>query len=457
MTNRILVVDDERSLCELVDTALKLRGYTTTLATSAADALHELSSSEFDVVLTDVRMPGTTGLELCERIVALRPGLPVVVMTAFGNLDTAVAAIRAGAFDFITKPFEVDLLNIVIDRAARHRQLSQQLQRLERQLENTSRFGDRLLGASSAMQHVFDRLAKVAATDASILITGESGTGKELAARVIHDHSLRTGRPFVAVNCAALPEPLLESELFGHARGAYTDAKDARKGLFLEADEGTLFLDEIGEMPPTMQVKLLRTLEESKVRPVGSDKEVSFNVRLITATNRDLESAIEQQRFRDDLFYRINVIQLELPPLRSRGTDVLLLAHDFVDRFAQRNHKPVTGLSEPAAEKLLAYSWPGNVRELRNVIERAVALTSFDKITVEDLPEKIQDFRGSQLFVGGTDPAELLTMEEVEKRYLLHVVHAVNNNRTLAARILGFDRKTLYRKLKAYGLADDED
>jgi transcriptional regulator with PAS, ATPase and Fis domain len=255
----------------------------------------------------------------------------------------------------------------------------------------------------------------------------------------------------VAVNCAALPDTLLESELFGHAKGAFTDARSQRKGLFLQADEGTLFFDEIGEMPLTMQPKLLRALEESRLRPVGGDQEVSFDVRLVTATNRDLESAVEDGTFREDLFFRVNVIQLVIPPLRSRGTDTLLLAQNFVEKFAARSHKAVTGISEAVAERLLAYSWPGNVRELRNVMERAVALTRYDKLAVEDLPEKIRDYRGSQVFIGGEDPTDLVPVEEVERRYILHVLEASGGNKTLAARTLGLDRKTLYRKLRQYG------
>jgi DNA-binding NtrC family response regulator len=295
---------------------------------------------------------------------------------------------------------------------------------------------------------LYDQLARIADTETSILITGESGTGKELVARSLHSRSRRREMPFVPVNCAALPDALLESELFGHAKGAFTDARSDRKGLFAQAEGGTLFLDEIGEMPLTMQPKLLRALEESKVRPVGSDQEVPFDVRIVTATNRDLETAIEESRFREDLFFRINVIQLDMPPLRSRGTDVLLLAQHYLEAFATRAAKEVEGLSDAVAEKLINYSWPGNVRELRNVIERAVALTRYNKLAVEDLPEKIREYRSSQVFIGGEDPSELVPIEEVERRYIDHVLRAVDGNKTVAARILGLDRKTLYRKLQ---------
>jgi two-component system response regulator HydG len=451
---RILIVDDEKSMCELLETDLRLRGFEPVGRTSADEALRLIKEEDFDVLLTDLRMPGTSGTELCERVVANRPDVPVVVMTAFGSLETAVAAIRAGAYDFVTKPIEMDLLAITLDRAVKHRQLQDKVKILSEAVERGGRFQE-MIGDSPAIQRLYDQLAQLADTETSVLICGESGTGKELVARSIHRNSRRNNDPFVAVNCAALPETLLESELFGHAKGAFTDARADRKGLFLQADGGTLFLDEIGEMPPAMQPKLLRALEESKARPVGSDQEVGFDVRLITATNRDLQTQVEEGDFRDDLFFRINVIQVELPPLRARGTDVLLLARHFVEHFAARSAKEVIGISEPAAEKLLAYSWPGNVRELRNVVERAVALTRFEKIAVDDLPEKIRDYRSSQVFIGGDDPSELVPLEEVERRYILHVLGSVGGNKTLAARVLGLDRKTLYRKLQQYGAASE--
>ncbi|MBA2112960.1 sigma-54-dependent transcriptional regulator [Bremerella alba] len=455
MHGNILIVDDEQNMCELIHTDLKIRGFESTWFTSADEAFRALKENEFDVVLTDIRMPGTNGIQLCEQIAANRPDVPVIVMTAFGSLETAVAAIRAGAFDFVTKPMEMDLLAIALERAAKQRQLQQQVKMLGDAIHRARHFGD-LIGESLPMQKLFDQIAQIGPTSSSVLITGESGTGKEVVANLLHRQSQRANGPFVAVNCAALPEALLESELFGHAKGAFTDARAERKGLFLQAEGGTLLLDEIGEMPPSMQVKLLRALEENRIRPVGGDQEVSFDVRVLAATNRDLESAVEDRQFRDDLYYRINVIQLELPPLRSRGTDILLLARYFVEKYAARAEKAVAGISDQACNKLLAYSWPGNVRELRNIIERAVALTRYEMIAVEDLPDKVQDYRGSQVFIGGEDPDDLVSMEEVERRYILHVLNTVKKNKTTAARILGLDRKTLYRKLKQYGLEDNE-
>ncbi len=453
MRGRILIVDDERSLCELIQTDLRLRGFTSRFCTSADEALQTLPQAEFDVVLTDVRMPGTSGLQLCQQVAANRPDLPVVVMTAFGSLETAVGAIRVGAYDFVTKPIELDLLALILDRAVRHRQLQEQIQLLRQAAEQRTGIAE-MIGDSPALQRLHDQLARIADSEASVLITGESGTGKELVARAIVRQSRRSSAAFVAVNCAALPETLLESELFGHTRGAFTDARTVRQGLLLQAQGGTLLLDEIGEMPLAMQAKLLRALEERRLRPVGGDREVPFDVRILSATNRDLEVAVEENRFREDLYFRINVIQVDVPPLRTRGTDVLRLAEHFLQQFAQRAGKNVTGLADPAAARLLAYSWPGNVRELRNVIERAVALTHYDKIVVEDLPDKVRDFQTSRLVIGSDDPTELVCLEEVERRYILHVLNASGGNKTTAARILGLDRKTLYRKLKQYGIEE---
>jgi len=450
---RILIVDDEKSMCQLLEADLRLRDFETTWFTSPEDAFEALKNAEFDVVLTDYKMPGMSGTELCERIVANRPDVPVIVMTAFGSMETAIEAMGAGAYYFVNKPVEMDMLALTLDRAVRQRELQEKVKILSQAVEQSKRFGD-LLGSSQPMRQLYEQLSRIAETDASILVTGQSGTGKELVARAIHDRSRRRDCPFVAINCAALPETLLESELFGHAKGAFTDARADRRGLFLQAEKGSLFLDEIGDFPMAVQAKMLRALEGRTVRPVGGDEEVPFDVRLITATNRDLESAVEEGRFREDLYFRINVIQVDMPPLQTRGSDILLLAQHFVERFASSAGKAVAGLSDAVAEKLLAYSWPGNVRELRNVMERAVALTRYDKIAVDDLPKKVREFKSSQVFIGGSDPAELVPLEEVEQRYILHVLKSVEGNKTLASRVLGLDRKTLYRKLQQYGTGE---
>ena len=451
MKGKVLIVDDDQAMCEMLDLDLRRRGYTTVWHTLAEEAFSDLKEADYDVLLADIRLPGMTGIELCERVVANRPDIPVIVMTAFGNLETAIAAIRAGAYDFVTKPVDLDILAVTLERAITHRTLQEKVKILSQAVDHTQRF-EELLGDSTSMQALFSQLARVSDTEISVLILGESGTGKELVARALHKQSRRDTAPFVPVNCSALPEALLESELFGHKRGAFTDAKSDHKGLFLEAEGGTLFLDEIGEIPLVLQPKLLRALEERHVRPVGGSAEVAFDVRIIAATNRDLESAVEEGRFREDLFYRINVIQIEVPPLRARGTDVLLLARHFIGHFSHRTSKQVVGLSDTAAQKLLAYSWPGNVRELRNTIERAMALTRFQKLAVEDLPKKIRAYRSDHILVSTHDPTELISMEEVERRYILHVLKAVGDNRTSATRILKLDRKTLYRKLQRYGV-----
>ena len=450
MRGTVLVVDDERAMCELVETTLEMRGLDVLWHQSADQALTELHQSNIDVVLTDVKMPGTSGLELCAEIRRLRPEIPVVVMTGFGSLETAVSALRAGAYDFVTKPIEMDLLVATIHRAVDFSRLKTRVRLLQDQIERPDSFGE-LIGQSPPMMALYEQLSRLADSESSILITGESGTGKEVVARAIHQHSPRANKHFVAVNCAALSENLLESELFGHAKGAFTDAKTQRTGLIAEADGGTLLLDEMGDMPMSLQVKLLRTLEEGCIRPVGSDKEIEVDVRVLTATHRDLESAVEEGRFREDLFYRINVIQVQLPPLRARGNDVLLIANHFAEVFAKKSKRQVLGITESAMEKLLAYSWPGNIRQLRNIIERAVALTRFDRISIEDLPEKIRDHKQVSVFIGGEDPTELVTIEELELRYINHVLETVKGNKTLAAQILGIDRKTLYRKLKQNG------
>jgi two-component system response regulator AtoC len=310
-----------------------------------------------------------------------------------------------------------------------------------------------MIGNSPEMRKIYQVIEQAAPTGASVLITGESGTGKELVAQTIHQLSPRSTFPFVAINCAAIPETMLESELFGHTKGAYTDARTSEPGLFVRANGGTLFLDEIGEMPLSMQVKLLRALQERKVRPVGGNQEVPFDARIVCATSRDLEADVGEGRFRGDLYYRINVIRIQLPPLKARGNDVLLIAQHFIERFAGQSNKPIIGLAAPAAERLLAYAWPGNVRELMNCMERAVALTHVDHITVDDLPEKIRSYRSSQFVLPTDNPTELRSMEEVEKQYVLNVMQALSGNKTLAAKILGFDRKTLYRKLESYGVS----
>ena len=452
---KVFIIDDEKEMVDLVQLGLKKRGFTVVPLMSGADALAAMTEHDVDVVVTDLNMKGMTGLELCQRIVADRPDIPVIVLTAFGSFETAVGAIRAGAYDFVTKPVEIEALAIAIRRAGEHRQLRGEVKRL-REVVASTRGRGALIGGSPAMQQIYQLIDQVSTTDATVLITGESGTGKEVVAREIHHRSRRKDGPFVTINCAAVPESLLESELFGHAKGAFTDAKHSRQGLFQQASGGTLFLDEVGEMALSSQPKLLRALQERRVRPVGGDTEVPVDVRLITATNRDLEEMVEDKRFREDLYYRINVIHVPLPPLRARGSDVMLLAQHILKHYAVALDKKVVGLSASSAERMLAYEWPGNVRELGNCIERAVALAKFEEIQVEDLPEKIraQPTRRSTA-MSGSDHPEMLTLEEVERRHVLRVLAACSGNRTDAAKVLDLDRKTLYRKLLRWGYSDE--
>ncbi|ACY14823.1 sigma-54-dependent transcriptional regulator [Haliangium ochraceum] len=453
MNASVLVVDDDRAMCELVQDALSRNGYEVTSQLDAESALFSVDTKDFDVVITDIKLQSANGLELCRRVNEKRPDVPVVVFTAFGSIDTAVGAIRAGAYDYITKPVDLESLALTVRRAIAHRRLQQEVKELRQRVSDTAQLDD-LVGASSSMKNVYRMIQQLGDSDASVLITGESGTGKELVARALHRTSTRKDGPFVAINCAAVPQTLLESELFGHSRGAFTDAKQARDGLFIQADNGTLFLDELGDMVLEMQSKLLRVLQERKVRPVGGVREIPFNTRIIAATNRDLESDVEANEFRQDLYYRINVVRIHVPPLRSRGNDILLLAQHFIEDIRKRTGKQVTGISSDAAKKLLAYNWPGNVRELQNCIERAVALTRFEHLVVDDLPDKIRLYQSTELVIRGDDPEEFPTLEELERRYIRRVLEATRGNKTQASRILGMNRRTLYRRIERLGLEE---
>ncbi|MGE0395787.1 MAG: sigma-54-dependent transcriptional regulator [Kofleriaceae bacterium] len=454
MTGHVLIVDDDQSLAETLTKAMTRRGFVVAWKTSAAEALALLDEQDFDVVVTDLHMEGMNGFAFCERVAANRPDVPVVMITAFGSLDSAIGAIRVDAYDFITKPFDVETLRLTLVRAVQHRRLREEVKRL-RQVVSEVRGLDQMIGSSAPLQKVKDLIDRVADADAALLITGESGTGKELVAHAVHRRGRSSTGPFVAINCAAIPEALIESELFGHVKGAFTDARAPRQGLFLKANGGTLFLDEIGEMPLAMQPKLLRALQERTVRPVGGDVEIPYEARIVTASNRDLETEVAEKRFREDLFYRINVLRIDVPSLRARGNDVLFLAQHFIKQYSQQTNKNVVGLSPPVAEKLLSYAWPGNVRELQNCIERAVAFTRFGELTVDDLPDKIRDYRSGELSIPGIVATEIMTMDEVERRYITRVLQQVDGNKTTAAELLGVDRRTLYRKLERWGAAQE--
>jgi DNA-binding NtrC family response regulator len=454
MSTQVLVIDDDQSMCELMAEVLASSGYSVEWRVRGDEGLELLRERDFDVVITDVNLETMNGLDLCRIVTENRPDTPVIVITAFGNMSSAIAAIRAGAYDFINKPVDMTALTQAIERAVQHRHLRERVRRLRGAAQVHQGISE-LTGASRAMLKVYDLIHRVADADTTVLLSGESGTGKELVARALHDHGSRSQMPFVAINCAAVPANLLESELFGHVKGAFTDARVTRQGLLEQATGGTLLLDEIGEMPLEMQPKLLRVLQEKMVRPVGGNIAVPVNARIIAATNRDLEIEVEEKRFREDLFYRLNVVQIHIPPLRMRGEDVLLLANHFVKKFVERTGKNVIGISGEAAKKLLEYDWPGNVRQLENSMERAVALTRTDHIQIEDLPERISRFESSASTLTEVNTQHVLSLDQIEKRHIQRALKNANGNKTQAAKALGVDRRTLYRKLERYEGVND--
>lgn len=443
---RLLCVDDDHDQCHLLAAALTRLGYGAEVATSPAEALERVATEVYDAIITDLSMSELDGIALCEQMLSTRPEVPIIVLTGHGSMEAVAGALRAGAFDFLIKPLDTKLLSISVARAIQHANLRAELRRLKQNAVSKPKSRE-LVGDSAAMRRVHELVARVAASDASVLIYGETGTGKELVARAIHDASARRAGPFVPLNCAAVQASLLESELFGHARGAFTDAKSERQGMFLEASGGTLFLDEIAELPLELQTKLLRVLQERKVRPVGANTEVPFDARILAATHRDLELEVKQQRFREDLYYRINVVSIDLPALRERSTDVLRLASHFLASACARSPKGVLQLSPQFAERLLAYDWPGNVRELENCIERAVALARFDHLTVEDLPDAIRNHRGVSFSLTADEADEVVTLAELSRRYAARAVALMSGNQTRAAQRLGIDRRTLARML----------
>jgi two-component system, NtrC family, response regulator HydG len=448
---RIAIVDDDETLCDLLMTSLQRQGFDPIAFGMPQDALAALATdTQIDAVITDVGMTEMSGFALCERIVSMRPGLPVLVLTGQRSMEAAVTSIRVGAYDFLTKPVDTKALALALTRAVQHRRLQAEVVRLRSAVAETKRPCN-VVGSSTCMKRVYELMERVAPSDASVLIFGETGTGKELIARAIHEGSERASKPFVAISCAAVPASLIESELFGHARGAFTDAKAERKGLFQQASGGTLFLDEIGELPLDMQPKLLRALQERKVRPVGSNTEIPFDARIVTASNRDLEAEVLHKRFREDLYYRINVVQIDLPPLRHRGPDALALAAHFLAGFSKRaGRETELTLSAGAAEKIIRYEWPGNVRELENSMERAVALARYGEITVDDLPDRIRAYRPNQFVIVADDASEVVSLDQLERRYIERVLKLVGDNKSRAAQILGVDRRTLYRKLERF-------
>ncbi|HKL81665.1 MAG TPA: sigma-54 dependent transcriptional regulator [Desulfobacter sp.] len=444
----VLVVDDDTAHATMLKTLMKGWGYIVQVAPDGDDGVDAVTSSPFGLVLMDMKMVKMSGMEALTQIHAFNPALPVIIMTAYSSVDTAVQALKIGAYDYLTKPLDFDKLKLTVDRVFERLHLKNENQDLKKQLE-THTFHHDILGKSPAMKALLDTIHIVAPTDANVLVTGESGTGKELVAAALHNNSMRRQYPYVRINCAAITETLLESELFGHERGAFTGADKKRKGKFLLADKGSILLDEIGEMSLAMQVKLLRVIQEKEIAPVGAEKTLAVDVRVIAATNRDLKAMSAKQTFREDLYYRLNVVHIDIPPLRRRPEDIPELAMHFLDEFARKNRRDIKGFSPNAMDTLIRYEWPGNVRELMNAMERGVVMARTDYLCRSDLsfilddePEQIRD---ADLNL------ENISLSKVEKRAILSTLAAAGGNKSEAARRLGITRKTLLKKLKKYG------
>ena len=442
----VLIVEDEELMRSILRQLLEEAGYDVFSADSAETAIEIFAANDIAVTLTDIKMAGRDGLALLDEIKAVDESAVVIIMTAYSSVDSAIAALRKGAYDYVTKPFVNDDLLKTIENAATQRQLFHENRLLKRELQKQYNFSE-IVGKSDKLQHVFDLVNKVAGTNANVLISGESGTGKELIARSVHFNSSRSEKPFLAVNCGALPESLLESELFGHTKGSFTGAFADKKGLFRSVAGGTLFLDEVGEMPQTLQVKLLRALQEHEVTPVGSSATQKFDARIIAATNRNLEFEVAEGRFREDLFYRLNVIEIVMPPLRERREDIPLLVKHFIAKASQTQHSQSKTVTKDAMKAIGSYDWTGNVRELENAVERAIILAG-DEIRLDDLPPKVRSNTAG--YETNDTNGFRQTLDDMEKRYILEILKAVDEDKTKAANILGIDLSTLYRKLKRY-------
>jgi two-component system NtrC family response regulator len=448
----VLIVDDEKNYLMVLSAFLSGEGYETLTADSAQQALEIVETTDLDLVLTDMKMPTIDGIELLKRIKQNVPDLPVVMMTAYGTVEKAVESIQLGAFNFILKPFQNETLKQIVDKAVLTYRVLKENRRLVQALEDRYGF-DNIIGKSKPMQAVFDTIQKVAHTKATVLITGESGTGKELIAKAIHFNSPRRNKPFVAVSCAALTETLLESELFGHEKGAFTGATAMKKGRFELADEGTLFLDEIGEVPASVQVKLLRVLEEMSFERVGGARTIAVDVRLIAATNKDLKAEAEQHRFREDLYFRLNVVYIKLPPLRERLEDIPLLAAHLVNKYAGEANSGEMTISPEAMRFLCDHRWPGNVRELEHAIERAVLFSKGNEITLDDLPKDLVGFADLEIPIDWQKLSNLSeTLDAVEKRLIQKALSLSNNVQSRAANLLGIPRNNLHYRLKKHNL-----
>ncbi len=450
MKTRILIVDDDAAHRQMLKAVLGGEGYEIAEAPDGESAVAAVGEQFYDLVLMDIRMKALSGIEAQKRIAAISPGIPVIIMTAYASVDTAREALKSGAFDYLTKPLDIDELKILVRRALEHQRLKQDNAQLRQRLADRFDTG-RMVAASRPMMALLEKVAMVAPSEATVLITGESGTGKELIAEAIHQNSPRSERPMVKVNCAALPDTLLESELFGHERGAFTGAVQARRGRFQMADRSSIFLDEIGEMAPATQAKILRALQEGEIEPLGSSRTIRIDARVIAATNKNLEEEIADGRFRQDLYYRLNVVHLAVPPLRDRREDVPLLADFFLKKYAEKNRVVVKGFTPRAMDILMRHEWPGNVRELENLVERAVILARGDVITPDVFPAALAGVESRLPEKSAVMPAAR-TIKDMEREMILRTLEETGGNRTRTAEILGISRRTLQLKLKAYGI-----
>lgn len=444
----VLVVDDDTAHATMLKTLMKGWGYTVQVALDGDEGVDAVTHTPFDLVLLDMKMVKMSGMEALAQIHAFNPALPVIIMTAYSSVDTAVQALKIGAYDYLTKPLDFDKLKLTVDRVFERLHLKNENQDLKKRLE-TRAFHHDILGKSPAMKALLDTIHMVAPTEANVLVTGESGTGKELVAAALHNNSMRRQHPYIRINCAAITETLLESELFGHERGAFTGADKKHKGKFLLADKGSILLDEIGEMSLAMQAKLLRVIQEKEIAPVGSERTRAVDVRVIAATNRDLKAMSGKRTFREDLYYRLNVVNIEIPPLRRRADDIPELAMHFLDTFARKNRRDIKGFSPNAMDTLIRYTWPGNVRELMNAVERGVVMARSDYLCradfsflLDDAPEPTKETALN---------LENITLSKVQERAILSTLAAAGGNKSEAARRLGITRKTLLKKLKQYG------
>jgi two-component system response regulator HydG len=444
----ILIVDDDNSHRTMLLTLIKGWGYNAESASDGDIAVKMVKESAFDLILMDIKMIKMSGIEALDKIQEINPSIPVLIMTAYASVDTAVSAMKKGAYDYLTKPLDFDKLKITMTRAMEHISLKKENLALK---ENLGEIFNRnkIIGKSKAVKDVLQIIKNSAPTEATILITGESGTGKELAAGAIHYNSHRKNGPFIRVNCGAITETLIESELFGHEKGAFTGALRLKEGKFVQAQHGTIFLDEIGTMPMNMQTKLLRVLEDKKVVRVGGEKEIPLDVRVVAATNENLSSQVEESKFREDLFYRLNVVNINLPPLRERDGDIPLLANFFLETSAKKNRKQISGFSPEAMAKLVRYSWPGNIRELANSVERAVILAKSDFIEKNDIITGEEYFKEKETTIN-SDEFKVEPLKEIEKKAIIQTLKSLDNNKSAAARELGITRKTLHKKIKEY-------